>query len=164
THNRDVLGFHDLTALLSGTDPLDTEEIAELRRQRDLSVIRNKRDIVARRWTFSTRLSLGLSSYLRRPRHRLAAARTRATLRRLDLANQRSSESLLDPAGPVVSMTTQSHRLELVHYAIESIARGRRKPSQLHLWLTDEPSHSHPPPTLERLRARGMEIHLTEDR
>jgi hypothetical protein len=60
-------------------------------------------------------------------------------------------------------MTTQPHRLELVYYAIESIARGTRKPSRLHLWITDEKSYSSLPPTLQRLRSRGVEIHLTED-
>ena len=60
-------------------------------------------------------------------------------------------------------MTTQPHRLEQVFYTIESIARGRRKPSRIHLWITDSKSYSNLPSTLRRLEARGLEIHLTED-
>jgi hypothetical protein len=163
THKRDVLGFHDLTRLLSGADHVDSDEMAELRRQRDWSLNRSKRDVLNRRWTFGTRVTHGFSNFPQRFRQRIAAARTRSTLYRLSLRNRRSSESLLDPAGPVLSMTTQPHRLELVHYAIESIARGTRKPSRLHLWITDEKSYSHLPSTLQRLAARGLEIHLTED-
>jgi hypothetical protein len=163
THKRDVLGFHDLTRLLSGSDGVDAAEMAELRRQRDWSLDRSKRDVLTRRWTLGTRVTLGLSTFRHRFRQRMAAARTRATLYGLSLRNTRSTESLLDPAGPVLSMTTQPHRLELVHYAIESIARGTRKPSRLHLWITDEKSYSNLPSSLQRLTARGLEIHLTEE-
>jgi hypothetical protein len=50
-----------------------------------------------------------------------------------------------------------------VFYAIESIANGSRKPSQINLWVTDEEAYLHPPPTLQRLKSRGLVIHLTED-
>ena len=163
THKRDVLGFHDLSRLLARSDDVDLEEIAELRRQRDWSLTRTKRDVLDRRWTFRTRVALGLSAFRQRWRGRLAAARIRPALYRLQLRNKRSREFLLDPAGPVLSMTTQPHRLELVHYAIESIARGTRKPSRLHLWITDEKSYFHLPSTLQRLKARGLEIHLTDE-
>jgi hypothetical protein len=163
THKRDVLGFYDLTRLLAAPDNVDPAEMAELRRQRDWSLDRSKRDVLDRRWTFGARVAHGLSTLRQRWRQRMAAARTRPTLHRLRLRNERSSESVLDPAGPVLSMTTQPHRLELVHYAIESIARGTRKPSRFHLWITDEESYAHLPSTLHRLESRGLEIHLTED-
>ena len=163
THKRDVLGVYDLTRLLAGADNVDVDERDELRRQRDWSLGRTKRDVLNRRWTFRARVAHGLSGSRKRCQGRIAAARTRLVLYRLSLRNKRSSESLLDPAGPVLSMTTQPHRLELVHYAIESIARGTRKPRELHLWITDERSYSHLPSTLQRLKARGLEIHLTED-
>ncbi len=163
THKRDVLGFYDLTRLLAEAVTVPVDEMAELRRQRDWSLTRTKRDVLTRRWTFRTRVALGLSGIRQRSLARLAAARIRPALYRLHLRNRRSSECLLDAAGPVVSLTTQPHRLELVHYAIESIARGTRKPRQLHLWITDERSYSHLPSSLKRLRARGLEIHLTED-
>ena len=163
THKRDVLGFYDLRRLLAGADDVDVDEIAEFRRQRDWSLDRTKREVLDRRWTFRTRLTLGFSAFRQRWRGRLAAARKRPALYRLHLRNMRSTESLLDPAGPVLSMTTQPHRLELVYQAIESIARGTRKPRELHLWITDERSYSHLPSTLQRLKARGLEIHLTEE-
>ena len=163
THKRDVLGFYDLTRLLAAAGRVDADETDELRRQRDWSLARSKSDVLNRHWTFSTRVALGISTLLPRWRRRLAAAGTRQTLYRLDRANRRSSESLLDLAGPVLSMTTQPHRLELVHYAIESIARGTRKPREFHLWISDEKSFSNRPSALHRLEARGLEIHLTED-
>ena len=163
TLKRDVLGFHDLGRLLSGTDDVDADEMAELSRQRDWSVKRTRSEVLQRRWTLGTRVRLGFSAFRQRFRNRLTAAGRRPDLYRLYLRNQRSSESLLDPAGPVVSMTTQPHRLELVFYAIESIARGRRKPSRIHLWIADEESYRRLPSTLQRLASRGLEIHLTED-
>ncbi|HEY7112439.1 MAG TPA: hypothetical protein VIA45_05850 [Thermoanaerobaculia bacterium] len=163
THKRDVLAFYDLTGLLSRADAVDPSEMEELRRQRDSSLERTKHDVVNRRWTFPARVRLGITSVFRRNWNRIAAARTRAALSRLDLRNERSSESLLDPAGPVVSLTTQPHRLQLVHYAIESIASGTRKPSRFHLWITDERSYADLPAALRRLEARGLEIHLADD-
>ncbi len=163
THKRDVLGFYDLARLLSGADNVDFDEMAELSRQRDWSLDRTKREVLKRRWTFSTRVKHGFSNFRQRCRQRIAAVRRRPAIYRLYLRNRRSSQSLLDPAGPVLSLTTQPHRLELVFYAIESIACGRRKPSRLHLWITDEKSYLNLPSTLQRLASRGLEIHLTED-
>jgi hypothetical protein len=163
THKRDVLGFYDLAGLLSGSHEVDVDEMAELRRQRDWSLNQSKRDVLDRRWTFHTRVTHGLTTLRQRFRQRIAAARTRPILQGLHSTNERSSESVLDPAGPVLSMTTQPHRIELVHYAIESIARGTRKPSRFHLWISDEKSYSNLPSTLQRLKTRGVEIHLTED-
>ena len=164
THKRDVLAFYDLDALLSTADIVDSAEMDELRRQRDSSVHQKKHDVVNRRWTFPTRVTLGFSELRQRYRRRTEAARSRAILSQLSRINEQSRESLLDPAGPVVSMTTQPHRLQLVHFAVECIARGVRKPRALHLWIGDEQSHSNLPASLKRLEARGLEIHLTEDR
>ena len=164
THKRDVLGFYDLAGLLSGTDDVDLDEMAELETSTGLvAQPRSKREVLQRRWTFSTRVRARFSNVRLHSRQRIAIARTRREIDRLHLRNQRSGESLLDPAGPVLSLTTQPHRLELVFYAIESIARGSRKPSRIHLWITDEQSSRHPPATLQRLASRGLEMHLTED-
>ena len=79
------------------------------------------------------------------------------------LRNRWSREFVLDPSGPVLSMTSQCHRLELAFYALESIAMGSRKPSRMILWLTDEESCSNPPETIQRLKTRGLEIHHAEE-
>jgi hypothetical protein len=94
THKRDVLGFYDLTRLLSGADNVDFDEMAELSRQRDWSLNRSKREVLQRRWTFSTRVKHGLSNFRQRCRQRIATARTRPAIYRLYLRNKRSSESL----------------------------------------------------------------------
>ncbi|MDT8387285.1 MAG: hypothetical protein RQ736_07215 [Thiogranum sp.] len=60
-------------------------------------------------------------------------------------------------------MTSHSHRLDLVFYALESIAQGSRKPSRIILWLTDKEAFNSPPETLQRLKARGLEIRHTEE-
>jgi hypothetical protein len=74
-----------------------------------------------------------------------------------------SRESLLDPGGPVVCLSTHEGRISLVHYAIETIGRGRRKPSRMILWLTDEETFSRRSASLKRLEARGLEVLLTEE-
>ena len=73
--------------------------------------------------------------------------------------NLSSKESVLDPHGPVVSMTTYGARTELAYLAIESIARGRLRPSRFILWLEARHELDEPPKSLQRLAARGLEIH-----
>ncbi|MEE8161438.1 MAG: hypothetical protein V3T61_07365, partial [Acidobacteriota bacterium] len=90
-------------------------------------------------------------------------ARLGVRMRHLYLRNRWSRETILDPSGPALSLTTHGYRLELVFYAIESIGLGSRKPSRITLWLQDEEAYLNPPETLRRLKSRGLEIHLSED-
>lgn len=163
THKLDVLGFYDLNELLSCDSNVNAEEMAEFSRQRDMSLKRNKGKAINRRWTPKARLEQGWSNLVRKWRKRANDIHTKSKIRCLHLKNRWSRESILDPSGPALSLTTHSHRLGLVFYAIESIAGGNRKPSQIHLWITDAESYSRLPATLQRLKSRGLEIHLTED-
>ncbi len=82
---------------------------------------------------------------------------------RLQRANRDSREPVVEPGGPVVSLTTHGTRLHKVHLAIESIAAGERKPSRLMLWLDDPAALAGLPDALRRLQARGLELHLSEN-
>jgi len=163
THCLDVLGFHDLTKLLSSDSNVNVKEMAELCQQRDLSVNQKNNGAANPRWTLKARVRDGLFRLQNKWRDYKGAIRSRLKLCNLYSRNRWSSESVLDPSGPVLSLTTHSYRLERVFYAIESIANGRRKPSQINLWITDEESYLHPPATLQRLKLRGLEIHITDD-
>lgn len=163
THKLDVLGFYDLTGLLSSDGGVNSEEMAEFCRQRDWSLKRRKREALNRHWTLKARVRHGLANLTRKWRRQKAAVGTRLKICQLYLRNRWSRESVLDPSGPVLSLTTHSYRLELVFYAIESIANSSRKPSRLHLWITDQRSYLRLPATLQRLKSRGLEVHLTED-
>jgi hypothetical protein len=163
THRLDVLGFHDLRKLLSSDSNVNVKEMAELCQQRDLELKQVSHGVPNRRWTLNARVRDGLFRLQNKWRGYNRALRTRLKLCHLYLRNRWSRGSVLDPSGPVLSLTTHSYRLERVFYAIESIANGRRKPSQINLWITDEESYLHPPSTLQRLKLRGLEIHLTED-
>ena len=68
-----------------------------------------------------------------------------------------------DPSQPVVSLTTYGSRAKTVHLTIESIARGKVRPSRLLLWVNDSALVAKPNPHLRRLQRRGLEIRLTED-
>lgn len=163
THCLDVLGFHDLTKLLSSDSNVNVKEMAELCHERDWSLNHKTNETPNPRWTLRARVRDGLVRLQDKWRDYKRAARTRLQLCPLYLRNRWSRESILDPSGPVLSLTTHPYRLERVFYAVESIAHGRRKPSQINLWITDEESYLHPPATLQRLKLRGLEIHLTED-
>lgn len=84
-------------------------------------------------------------------------------MQRLARRNLESRESLLDPAGPVVSLTSFGPRLASVHYTIESIGAGTLKPSRLVLWLEHDLIEAGLPEALQRLQARGLEVRGTED-
>lgn len=73
-------------------------------------------------------------------------------------ANRRSRQPIVNPGGPVVSLTTYGERTQRVYLAIESIGRGRLLPSRMILWLDDADVAAHPPVELERLQSRGLEI------
>ena len=66
-----------------------------------------------------------------------------------------------DPHAPVVSLTTYGMRSRTVHLAVESIARGRVKPSRLILWIDEPELLQRPSAHLRRLQDRGLEIRLT---
>ncbi len=76
----------------------------------------------------------------------------------LALQNRRSTSSVLDPAGPVVSLTSFGPRIATVHLTLESIAAGSLRPSRLLLWLDDERALQNPPESLRRLSRRGLEL------
>jgi len=64
----------------------------------------------------------------------------------------------------VVSLTTLPHRLNLVHYAIESILSQMIRPGRICLWLTEKTDiRKAMTPELEALKSRGLEIRLVED-
>jgi len=72
--------------------------------------------------------------------------------------NEQSSSRIVQPGGPVVSLTTYGPRIETAYVAIESIARGRLLPSELILWLDEEECYKSLPITLERLKKRGLTV------
>lgn len=71
--------------------------------------------------------------------------------------------SLLGADGPVVSLTSHGKRIRTVHSAIESIGRGRLRPSRLILWLSDEQRFLDLPRPLRRLQRRGLEVRFSAD-
>ena len=73
------------------------------------------------------------------------------------------TQSILDPNGPVVSLTTFGKRIDTVFYTIESIARGNEKPSRLTLWLSEDEYHKPLPESLQRLSARGLDVRPCTD-
>jgi hypothetical protein len=163
THRLGTLGFHDLGVLLSREDKINEAEMAELCRQRDQSLERQKGGVLNQQWSVKSRALHALSRLQWEVRQYNRRVRTGLKMSHLYLRNRWSSEPALDPSGPVLSLTTHSHRLARVFYTIESIATGSRKPGRIILWLSDEESCSNPPVTLRRLVSRGLEIHLTED-
>lgn len=84
-------------------------------------------------------------------------------MQRLDRLNRQANAPLLDPAGPVVSLTSYGDRLPWVHYTIESIGEGARKPSRIVLWIDDGLLRKGLPPSLQRLVGRGLEVRGTRD-
>ncbi|MDJ0337989.1 hypothetical protein [Cryobacterium sp. PH31-O1] len=91
-----------------------------------------------------------------------AALAQRATIRLrlagLRLSNRLSRRSVAGSGAVVVNLTSFGHRIDLVFYALETIAGGRIRPGRLILWLDDGAALAHPPATLRRLQRRGLEI------
>lgn len=79
-------------------------------------------------------------------------------LRSLAARNRYGRRRLTGSGGAVVNLTSYGHRIDTVFYAIESIARGSVRPRRLILWLDDAAVVADPPPSLCRLRARGLEV------
>lgn len=66
--------------------------------------------------------------------------------------------------GPIVSMTTHGRRIRSAYVAIESIARGKRRPSRIVLWM-DEGEKALPlPRSILRLKRRGLEVRFSTRR
>ena len=81
----------------------------------------------------------------------------------LRLAHKCARSPITDPSGPVVSMTTYGVRVQSVHLTIESIARGKLRPSRLILWLDDASLLDNLPVGVHRLQKRGLEVRLCEN-
>ncbi|MFM9057947.1 MAG: hypothetical protein ACKOSQ_02280 [Planctomycetaceae bacterium] len=94
---------------------------------------------------------------LRRGAKRLCRPWWIARLRRRNLHDH---EPLTDPRGngPVVSLTSHAARIEEVFLAVESIGRGRLKPSRLTLWLAADLVATRLPAPLQRQQGRGLEV------
>jgi hypothetical protein len=90
-------------------------------------------------------------------------ARSGRAMFEMYLRNRMSKRSLLDPSGPVVSLTSYGRRISLSFLAIESIGRGSQRPSQLILWLDELEQLDSPSPAFQRLIERGLQMRVTED-
>lgn len=84
-------------------------------------------------------------------------------VRRLRTRNQYSKAPVVEPQGPVVSVTTYGQRLSTVDLVLESIAGGSLLPSRLILWVDTQEAFSGRSSTLQRLVDRGLEIHFSEN-
>lgn len=76
----------------------------------------------------------------------------------LYVLNRWRHQSITDPRGPIVSLTTYGVRAEWVYMTIESIARGRVLPSRIILWVDEQEYFQHLPGAVRRLQQRGLEI------
>ena len=74
--------------------------------------------------------------------------------------NRFGKQPIAHPGGPVVSLTSYGKRIETVHLAIESIARGSSRPSRLLLWIDDESLFFRLPTPIKRLQKRGLDVKL----
>ncbi|PPD17304.1 MAG: hypothetical protein CTY27_04135 [Methylotenera sp.] len=81
----------------------------------------------------------------------------------IKLKNFLSNESLLGNSSVVVSLTSYGARVNTVFYTIESIGRGSIKPKRITLWIQDQNVINNLPPSLERLKKRGLEVLLSKN-
>jgi hypothetical protein len=163
SHRIDVLGFYDLEETLKNGDVVDPEYSAALRRERDQALNPRRRRRLANEWRLRPRAWHAARELRQRWRDAKTRARTRGRALALAVRHRVSGAIALDPSGPVVSLTTHGERIHCVHYAIESIVGGIAAPSRILLWLTDPALWSELTPSLRRLQARGLEIHLTDE-
>lgn len=159
----DVIAFYDLSQAVANCSEFNEDERSELCRQRDRSLERHHNDTIGRRWDYRTRVSYAFARTRGALRRYLLRASVSATLLHLYWRNRWSRQTILDPSGPALSLTTHGHRLELAFYAIESIGRGTRKPSSITLWIGDEATFRRLPETLRRLEKRGLDIRHSQD-
>ncbi|MEE9344437.1 MAG: hypothetical protein V3U88_02400 [Methylococcales bacterium] len=164
TQRYNAISCYDMNAVLAANDEVNRDEMLELCQHRDLSFEKpGKQRLLKQQWTIKSRAKYALiNGFGRTWRRYKRALYVRTVMACLGFKNKYSNEMLLDPSGPVVSLTTHGPRLELVFYAIESICMGTRKPSRIILWIEDEDSFSTLSETLQRLKSRGLEIHLSE--
>jgi hypothetical protein len=80
----------------------------------------------------------------------------------LVVRNSVITREMLDPDGPVVCITSYGERLELLFLTLESIAWGKKLPSQVMIWLSEEDCLD-PPNSIVRLVRRGLELKSCED-
>ena len=89
-----------------------------------------------------------------------AHVRPQPTILRLWLQNKFGTSPIIQPGGPIVSLTTYGSRTSTVHLTLESIGRGRALPSRIILWLDERAVFDHLPNSLRRLQKRGLEVKL----
>jgi len=99
----------------------------------------------------------------RRLRKRARSAQARILAGALGFREQRSVDSVLGTEPVVVSLTSYGSRIETVHLAIESIARGKVRPSRMILWIDSVDDLNALPPALKRQKARGLEVLLAQN-
>jgi hypothetical protein len=99
----------------------------------------------------------------RRARKRARVGRAVVEAGMLGRRERRSAESVLGTAPVVVSLTSYGSRIDTVHLAIESIARGTVRPARMILWIDSPAALEALPPALERQRARGLEVLLAHN-
>jgi O-antigen/teichoic acid export membrane protein len=85
------------------------------------------------------------------------------TLCHMWLINRYGRMPLTQANGLVVSLTSYGKRIRTVYLAIESIGRGRLRPSRIILWLDDRTAFENPPATIRRLVQRGLEVKLCDN-
>jgi hypothetical protein len=81
----------------------------------------------------------------------------------LTIINKYSKARVIAPGGPIVSLTSYGKRIDTAYLAIESIARGSLLPSELILWLDEEPRYRSLPIALKRLKQRGLTVRLCKN-
>lgn len=79
------------------------------------------------------------------------------------LANRYGRSPIIQPGGPVVSLTTYGNRIYGVHLVIESIGRGQMRPSRVILWLDDASLFDNLPIGIRRLQKRGLEVKFCDN-
>ena len=82
---------------------------------------------------------------------------------RFFLVNRFGQKPVVEPGGPVISITTYGKRSRTVYLAIESIARGDLRPSRLILWIDDESLFDNLPASIHRLKKRGLEVRRSKN-
>ena len=100
---------------------------------------------------------------LRAPSRVVRALAKRARIAGLWVSAVLGTSRVVGDVPVVVSMTTYGHRVPAAGIALESIARGRRRPERLVLWMAPADLARPLPLALRALRRRGLEIIACED-
>jgi hypothetical protein len=96
--------------------------------------------------------------------HAIVHAMTvRMWVRWLSLVNLYARSQICQSYGPVVSLTTHGSRAFTTYLTIESIGRGKLRPSRIILWLDEAATFSNLPGALCRLQKRGLEVRLCKN-